>query len=90
MSKVRGIVGAALGAASAAVALRVRSVAREREQSVADVLVDLPGILAQDAARANDAARSAFEDGRAATRVARIEFDEQVAARARRTKGNDD
>ena len=89
MSAVRGILGAALGAAVAGVAMRVRSASKERDQPVGDVLADLPGILAEDVTRLSDAARHAVEDGRAAAREARIEFDEQVAARARRTKGND-
>jgi hypothetical protein len=89
MSAVRGILGAAFGAAVAGVAMRVRSASKERGQSVGDVLADLPGILAEDVTRVTDAARHAVEDGREAAREARIEFDEQVAARARRTKGND-
>lgn len=89
MSAVRGILGAALGAAAAGVAMRVRTVAKERNQPVGEVLTDLPGILAEDATRVVDAARHALEDGREAARTARIEFDEQVAGRARRTKGND-
>lgn len=89
MTPVRGILGAALGAAVAGVAMRVRSASKERNQSVSDVIADLPGILAEDATRLADAARHAVEDGRDAAREARIDFDEQVAARARRTKGND-
>ncbi len=89
MSVVRGIVGAALGAATAGIAMRVRSVAKERDQSLLDVAGDLPGILAEDATRIADAARHALEDGREASRTARIDFDEQVASRSRRTKGND-
>lgn len=89
MSAVRGILGAAFGAAVAGVAMRVRSVSKERDQSVGEVLADLPGILAEDVTRIADAARHAVDDGRDAAREARIEFDEQVAARARRTKGND-
>ena len=50
---------------------------------------DLPGILAEDATRMADAARRAINDGRVAAEAARIDFDEQVAARARRTKGHD-
>lgn len=89
MSTVRGILGAAVGATIAGVAMRVRSVAREREQSIGEVLADLPGLLAEDATRVADAARHAFEDGQTAAREARIEFDGQVAAHSRRTKGND-
>lgn len=89
MNVIRGIVGAALGAATAGIALRVRSVAKERDQSLLDVASDLPGILAEDATRIADAARHAYEDGREASRNARIDFDEQVASRSRRTKGND-
>jgi hypothetical protein len=86
---VRGIFGAILGALAAGVALRVRSVARERDQRVDEVLGDLPGVLADDATRIADAARTAVSDGREAAHRARIDFDEQVAARARRTKGHD-
>lgn len=89
MSAVRGILGATLGAVVAGVAMRVRSVSNDRDQPIGDVIADLPGILAEDATRIADAARHAIEDGRGAAREARIEFDEQVAARARRTKGND-
>ena len=46
MSMLRGIVGATLGAATAGVALRVRSVARERGQSVAEVASDEAGAIA--------------------------------------------
>lgn len=89
MSAVRGILGATLGAAAAGIAMRVRTASRERNQPVSEVLADLPGILADDATRVADAARLAVRDGREAARGARIEFDEQVATRARRTKGND-
>ncbi|MCW2921502.1 MAG: hypothetical protein JWL76_1376 [Thermoleophilia bacterium] len=89
MSMVRGIFGAALGAATAGIALRIRAVSKQRGQSLADVAADLPGILAEDATRIADAARHALEDGREASRSARIDFDEQVASRSRRTKGND-
>ncbi len=89
MSLLRNILGAALGGAAAAVALRVRATARDRDAPVTDVLADLPGILAEDATRVADAARRAINDGRVAADAARIEFDEQVAARSRRTKGHD-
>lgn len=89
MGLVRGIVGATLGTAAAAVALRVRTVAKEREQSTAEVLQELPDLLAEDASRVAGAARNAVADGREASRRARIDFDVQVAARARRTKGHD-
>ncbi len=89
MSVVRGLLGAAIGAAGAVVALRLRSVMQERDESLSEVLGDLPGILAEDATRLGDAARGALDDGRAATSRARIEFDEQVERRARRTEGND-
>ena len=89
MSVIRGILGATLGAAGAAVALRVRQAAKERDQSVVEVLGDLPGLLAEDVTHLGDAARGALADGREAAHRARIEFDEQVAAPARRTEGND-
>lgn len=89
MNVLRGIIGGLLGAVGAAVALRVRSVMVEREEPLADVLGDLPGILADDVARLGDAARGALADGREAADRARIAFDEQVAAPARRTEGND-
>jgi hypothetical protein len=89
MSTFRGILGAVTGAAVAGIALRVRTVSKERGQSLLDVAADLPGLLAEDATRIADAARHALEDGREAARSAGIDFDEQVAARARRTKGND-
>lgn len=89
MSTFRGIVGAALGAAVATVALRVGAVSRTREQSIGEVVLELPSILKEDATRIADAARHAVEDGRVAAHRAGIEFDEQVAAHARRTKGND-
>lgn len=89
MSIVRGILGAALGAGAAAVAIRVRSVARAEEIPVTEVLGDLPEILAADASFIRDAARAAVDDGREAADRARIDFDEQVARRARRTRGDD-
>lgn len=90
MNAVRGIIGAILGALAAGIALRVRHVSQAREQSIGEVLTDLPGIVAEDATRIVDAARHAVVDGRAATRAARIEFDEQVAAPGRRKVENDD
>lgn len=89
MSLVRGMLGAAVGAAVAGVAMRVRSASKETGQPIGEVIADLPGILSEDVTRISDAARHAYDDGRVAAREARIEFDEQVAARARRTKGND-
>ncbi|MCB0879954.1 MAG: hypothetical protein KDC46_13360 [Thermoleophilia bacterium] len=89
MSIVRGIVGGVLGAAGAAIALRVRTLSKEREEPITEVLADLPGILAEDVSRLGDAARGAIEDGRDAAQRARIDFDEQVAAPARRIEGND-
>jgi hypothetical protein len=86
---LRGIIGAALGASTAAVAIRVRGLWREREQPLQEVLADLPAILAQDASRIGDAARGALADGRDAAYRARIEFDEQVDRHARRTRGED-
>jgi hypothetical protein len=84
MSAARGILGAAFGAAAAAVALRVRAVAKDRGQSIGDTVVELPEILAEDAIRVREAARHALDDGREAADRARNEFDEQVAARTRR------
>ena len=89
MSVLRGMVGATLGAAVAGIALRVRVIARERDASIGEVIADLPNVLSEDASRVVEAARHAVEDGRVAAHEARIEFDEQVAARSRRTKGND-
>ena len=89
MSAVRGMLGAAIGAAAAAVALRVRSVSKERGVPIGEVISDLPDILTEDATRIVDAAREAVGDGRKAAIDARIDFDEQVAARSRRTKGTD-
>lgn len=90
MSALRGILGAAFGAAAAAVALRVRAVSQERDQSIGDTLAELPAILTEDAVRVRDAARHAFDDGKVAADRARIDFDEQVAARARRKQGTND
>lgn len=87
MSSFKAVLGAVAGVAAALVAVRTHAVARERDQPVADVMTDLPGILGEDLTRIADAARHAIEDGRAAADRARIEFDEQVAAGARRTKG---
>ncbi|MCZ4496137.1 MAG: hypothetical protein JWM25_720 [Thermoleophilia bacterium] len=84
MSTFRGMVGAAFGAAAAAVALRVRAVSKERNEPIGSTLADLPNILSEDASRVKDAARYAFDDGREAADRARNEFDEQVAARTRR------
>ena len=89
MSAARGIFGGVLGAAVAAVGLRVHAIARSNKRSIGSVVLDLPAILTDDAARIADAARGAVDDGRVAAHRAGIEFDEQVAAHARRTKGND-
>jgi hypothetical protein len=89
MSTFRALAGGALGAAAATIALRVHAISRAREQSIGEVVLELPTILKEDATRIVDAARHAVEDGRVAAHRAGIEFDEQVAAHARRTKGND-
>lgn len=89
MSQLRTMLAAAAGAAAAGVVLRVHAVASGSGRPVADVIADLPGLLAHDATRVVDAARIAAADGRSATREARIEFDEQVGARRRRTKDHD-
>lgn len=89
MSMFRSIVGAAVGATVATVALRVRSVSKERGAPIGEVVADLPGILAEDVTRIADSARHAVEDGRRAAVRAREDFDEQVAASSRRTKGED-
>lgn len=64
MSALRGIIGAALGATVATVALRARVVARERGAGILDIVPELPMIIRADAARVTDAARAAIEDGR--------------------------
>lgn len=89
MSSTRGVLGGLFGATVAAVGLRVAGIARRRKQSMSSVVLDLPAILTDDASRIADAARRAIDDGRVAAHRAGIEFDEQVAAHARRTKGND-
>ena len=89
MSSAKGFLGGVLGASVAAIALRVHAVARQRNASIGSVVLDLPAVLTDDAARIVDAARHAVDDGRVAAHRAGIEFDEQVAAHARRTKGND-
>jgi len=90
VSWIRGIIGATAGAAVAGIVLRVRVASQERDRSIVETIVDLPTILAQDATHVAASARLAAHDGRVATERARIAFDEQVAAHARRTKGNDD
>ncbi|MCW2949141.1 MAG: hypothetical protein JWN41_154 [Thermoleophilia bacterium] len=89
MTAVRSFAGGLVGASVAAIALRVHALARRRDQPISTVILDLPAILQEDASRIVDAARHAVKDGRVAAHRAGIEFDEQVAARARRTKGND-
>jgi hypothetical protein len=89
MSGFKSIAGGVVGASVAAVALRVHAIAKQRNARISEVVLDLPAILTDDAARIVDAARHAVDDGRVAAHRAGIEFDEQVAAHARRTKGND-
>lgn len=90
MSALRALAGAAIGAATAAAVLRVRAVAAERHQPMLDTIGALPEILAEDVARVAEAARHAVADGQAAAARARIDFDEQVAGAARRTKEQHD
>ena len=66
MSAFRTIVGAALGATVADVALRVRTVAKERDASIMDVLPEMPEVLAEDARVVAAAAKGAIDDGRKA------------------------
>ncbi|MCW2922877.1 MAG: hypothetical protein JWM98_281 [Thermoleophilia bacterium] len=89
MSVLRGILGATLGAATAGVLLRVRTVSKDRGMPLADVVADLPGILVEDVTRVADSARSAIQDGRVAAQAARRDFDEQVVVASRRREGND-
>ena len=64
MVLLRGIVGTAVGAGIAAVALRARSLAKEQDASIIDVLPALPEAVRDDVARVVDAAHAAFADGR--------------------------
>ena len=86
MSAGRSLLGAALGAAVATVGLRINAHAKRRNARPLDVLADLPDVLADDAKLVADAARGAFADGLRAAERARIEFDMQVVANARRNK----
>jgi hypothetical protein len=81
---------AGAGVAAAVVGLRVAAIAKRRGVPVSQVLVDLPNVAAEEAQLIADAARDAIQDGRAAADRARNEFDMQVVAHARRTKGSDD
>ena len=89
MSSARGLLGAGLGAAVAVVGLRVAAIAKQRGVPITEVVADLPSVLMQDANLVSDAARDALRDGREAAVRARSEFDMQVVAHARRTKGHD-
>lgn len=89
MSSARGLLGTSLGAAVAVVGLRVAAVAKRRDMSLAEVVGDLPNVLAEDAQLVAESAKAALRDGREAAHRARNEFDMQVVAHARRTKGHD-
>jgi len=85
MSAIRSTLGAVVGASVAAVALRVRAEVRRRGTSLADVVVDLPAILAADVERISDAARAAAMDGK--REAARVEADlEKVITTPRQTR----
>lgn len=75
MSWARAILGTAVGATVAAVALRVHTLAEERGGSFVDALPALPDALRDDASRVVDAAGAAIADGRlaAAAREGEIE-----------------
>ena len=90
MSLLRSLLGAALGATVATVGLRVNAHAKQRGVSPLTVLGDLPEVLAADARALAEAAHDAVDDGKRAADRARIEFDMQVVAHARRNKSPDD
>lgn len=87
---MRGLIGIATGVTAAVVGLRVRTIAKRRGVPVSEVIADLPAIATEDARFVFDAARDAVRDGLVAADRARDEFDMQVVAHARRTKGSDD
>ena len=89
MTGLRAMAGAAAGAASAALALRVAHEARASGRSPLAVLASLGDVLASDAARVQDAAHGAIADGRAAARKREQEL-AQVLAAGRRTEDPDD
>lgn len=89
MSTARGLLGAGIGAAAALVGMRAASIAKQRGVPVTQVVTDLPTVLVEDAQHVAEAARGALRDGREAAHRARNEFDMQVVAHARRTKGHD-
>ena len=90
MSAGRSIFGAAFGATVAVLAIRVNAHAQRRSTTPFQVLGDLPEVLAEDARMLGTAAREAIHDGKRAADRARIEFDVQVVAHARRNKSTDD
>lgn len=85
MSAIRSTLGAIVGASVATVVLRVRAEVRRSGSSVADVVVALPALLADDVERISDAARAAAMDGK--REAARVEADlEKVITTPRQTR----
>lgn len=89
MNVIRGIIGGLAGGILAALALRVRHLVRRDGKPILEAMIELPAIIADDAAHAASSARAAIQDGRDAADHARIAFDEQVVKHARRIEGND-
>ena len=85
MSTIRSTLGAIAGASVAAIVLRVRAEVRRRGGSIADVVVDLPVILAADVERISHAARAAAMDGK--REAARVEAElDKVITTPRQTR----
>lgn len=84
MTSARSIVGAVIGAALAGAALRVRQEAQRRGVPIADMVPELPDLVAQDIRVISEAVRGAVHDGRVASRAAESELD-KVLARPRQT-----
>lgn len=84
---LRIVAGAAIGAAAAGAALRVRRLAEMRGTSLTDTLQDLPTTLRDDLGRVRRAAEGSVRDGRRAARSAESEI-EEVLRSGRRKRGD--
>lgn len=84
MSIIRGTMGAAVGAALAGVALRVRNESRRRGVSPTELVGELPSLIGDDVRKIRAAAEGALRDGQRAARATEHEID-KVLSRPRQT-----
>ena len=79
MSRPARVAGLAALAAGAYLVDRVRVIAEQQQRPLVDVVVELPGILANDLSTLGEDVREAVDEGRAAVPRKMAEIDDQLA-----------